>query len=576
MRTDIRTTLLRTFVEDVPRNLARFDEATGRFLTEGGWAVTNQDHVYPLALLYTTEHPDNPYYQDASILDRALRGGDALRDFQYPDGQVEFIKVDDSTWGPIYMPWSMYHWLETYALLREIMDAERRARWETGLTLAYDGITANLASGRVHNIPAWNAMASYRAGQLFARADWRDAGRQMIARTVAEQMPGGYWLEHHGPTPAYNVVYAHALGLYHYFSGDESVLPALERATDFHIRYTYPDGRQIETIDGRVKYHDRINVHGLSAFSLFPRGRGYVRLLFEQWLAERAQHPLPHLVYNQTADGPRIASGEYGLSARLAPLFHHYGTLAGDVDEAPIPQEQATYFIDDPAHALLRRQDQWFTCLSGVVTPVVESRWGQDRQSFVSIWHATTGLLVGGGNAKEQPMLSTFVVDQNAADPIPPTVPAATYLPSQAELQSSGDVDEVTLHYGDHRCTVQIKIESPQRLRLTFAGAGKVDAVAHLPFKLQLERPLETAAGTAHKLDHTPLQLDAAKAGGTVRHGAWQVQMPAGSHLQWPVFAFNPYAADGAGSLEEAAAVLTVPLPAAQIEPVTVLIEVPA
>ncbi|MCB0079956.1 MAG: hypothetical protein KDE47_03455, partial [Caldilineaceae bacterium] len=254
-QTDIPTTILRTLIEDVPMNLARFDESTGRFLTEGGWAVTNQDLVYPLALLYRTQHPDNPYFQDQHILGYACRGGDAWRDFQYPDGKVEFIKVDDSTWGPIYMPWSMYHWLETYALLRDELGDERRARWEDGLTLAYDGIAAGLAAGRVHNIPTWDGMATFRAGQIFDREDWREAGRNMIYRTVEEQQPGGYWLEHHGPTPSYNLVYVHAIGLYHFFSGDESVLDCLESATDFHIRYTYPDGRLVETIDGRVKYH---------------------------------------------------------------------------------------------------------------------------------------------------------------------------------------------------------------------------------------------------------------------------------------------------------------------------------
>src|SRR5690606_21635857 len=144
MQPDIRTTVLRTLVEDVPRNLERFDPTTGRFLTGGGWAVTNQDIVYPLALLYRTPHPDNPYYGDDQILDIALRGADAWRDFQNPDGSVEFIKVDGSTWGPTFMPWSMYHWAETYALLRDKLDDARARRWQEGLTLAYDVITAAL------------------------------------------------------------------------------------------------------------------------------------------------------------------------------------------------------------------------------------------------------------------------------------------------------------------------------------------------------------------------------------------------------------------------------------------------
>ena len=36
--------------------------------------------------------------------------------------------------------------------------------------------------------------------------------------------------------------------------------------------------------------------------------------------------------------------------------------------------------------------------------------------------------------------------------------------------------------------------------------------------------------------------------------------MPAGSRLRWPVMPFNPYTADGAAPIDEAVAVLTVPL----------------
>ncbi len=562
MTTELQTALLRTFVQDVPLNLARFEDSSGRFLTGDGWAVTNQDLVYPLALLYKTVHPKNIYYRNKRLLNFIQRGGDAWHDFQNPDGTVEFIKVDGSTWGPIYMPWSMYHWLETYALLEDDLAAECKARWQAGLTLAYDGIVAELASGRVHNIPTWNGMAAYRAGQVFDRADWRAAGEGMIKLAVAEQMPGGYWLEHHGPTPSYNTVYVHAIGLYYYFSGDESVLPCLERATDFHIRYTYPDGRLVETIDGRVKYQDHVNVHGLSAFSLFPQGRRYVYFLFEEWLANRARHPLPHLTYNQTSEGPKVAGGEFGLSARLAPLLQYFGPRTGDLSETPIPQDQVHYQIHDPEHAILHRSDQWFVCLSGVVTPVVESRWGQDRQSYLSIWHAKVGLLIGGGNAKDQPALSTFVVCMGEE---------ALYIPTAATLASKATGDSVTLAYGDKMCRVQIQIENNSRLHITFEGPADGNAVGQLPFKIHPGTSLYDASGASYPTDRMPLAITSEAAGGWIGPKGWCVRMPPGSNLQWPVAPFNPYAADGAGPLDEASAVLTVPLDQG---PVTVTIEV--
>ncbi len=47
-------------------------------------------------------------------------------------------------------------------------------------------------------------------------------------------------------------------------------------------------------------------------------------------------------------------------------------------------------------------------------TPIVNSRWIQDRQNFVSIYHDKTGLIVGGGNLA-QPGWSNFTIGDPAA-----------------------------------------------------------------------------------------------------------------------------------------------------------------
>lgn len=554
---DIRESILQSLVEDVEMNLARFDDETGRFLTGDGWAVTNQDIVYPLALLYRTEHPDNPYYQNEHILAYAQQGGDAWRDFQYPDGKVEFVKVDGSRWGPIYMPWSMYHWLETYALLQDELGDARRKRWEEGLALAYDGIAAQLAEDRVHNIPTWNAMATYRAGQLFDRDDWRQAGERMIQRAVEAQTPQGYWLEHHGPTPSYNLVYVHAIGLYHLFSADASVLPCLERALDFHIHYTYPDGRVIETIDGRVKYHDRVPDNGYAAFSLFPRGRRFVRLLLENMQQLRAARDEPHVSYIITSGSLKIASAEYGLSPRLASAYVHYQ----EGPEAPIPQDKPQYHIHDENTAIVRRASGWLYCLSGIVTPAVESRWGQDRQNYLSIWHEKFGLLVGGGNAKDQPQFSTFVVGSGGDDCDEEEPDPRHYLPTAAQLQPGDDHDGVALTYGADTCTVQAAIQDDQRLALTFNGPNGCGTRGQLTLKLKTGMEIWTEAGDRYTLGREPLVLSAQKVDGwDSARSRWRVSLPADSELRWPVSPFNPYAADGAGPMDEAVAVLSFPV----------------
>jgi hypothetical protein len=558
---EIQPAILRMLVADVPRNLKRFDPATNRFLTEGGWAVTNQDIVYPMALLYTTSHPDNPYYQDPHLLEIIGRAGDAWRDFQYPDGKVEFVKVDGSVWGPTYMPWSMYHWVETYALLRERLDDVRRQRWQEGLTLAYDGITQQIADGRVHNIPTWNGMASFRAGQIFDRADWQEAGRRMIHLTVAEQRPQGYWNEHGGPTTSYNLVYLHAIGLYYFFSGDESVLDCLRRGTEFHIRYTYPDGCMVETIDGRVKYHHNVIESAYPAFSLFPEGRRFVRFLVERLLAQRAAAPEPHVTYIITSGERKPSGGNFGLSSRLASALAHYQVGP----EETIPQESDAYRLHDEGHSLIRQQDGWFTCLSGFVVPAVDSRWGLDRQAFCSVWHDHTGLIIGGGNAKSQPEFSNFVFKDGDAP---------LYLPDSAQLHPDGARDTVTLNYGARMGSITVEPKGKRQLLVQLETPEQANAVGQLMFKVAPGDTLSTGAGVAYRLDETPLALTAEEAGGSIAQGKWRIHLPPGSTFQWPVAPFNPYAADGAAPIEEAAAIVTL-VPGANSGQLTIEILMP-
>jgi len=547
---DIRQAYLKMLADDVPLNLARFDEASGRFLTGGGWAVTNQMLVYPLALLYITESPVNPYFHDERVLHLIQRGGDAWRDFQNPDGTVEFIKVDGSTWGAHYDCWSMYHWLETYSLVRDLLGAERRSRWEEGLNLAFTGIDALLKRSGVHNIPTWHAQSLYRAGQVFGRPEWMETGRHMIYRAVEEQTPQGYWREHLGPTTSYNLVYVHAIGLYHRHSGDDGVLDCIRRGTDFHIRYTYPDGRPVETIDGRVKYHEAVSATGLAAFSLSPRGRRYVRLLVEKMLAERAARGEPEVTYIKTGGSVKIAAAQFGLVPHIASAFIHHQ----DGPEEEIPQDRDEYAIDDPGHALIHKKGDWFYCLSGFVCPPAEgNRWGMDRQAFVSVWNKAAGLIIGGGNSKDQPEWSNFEF---------PGADGPVYLPTAATLHP--DAGAVTLDYGGRSGTIKAEIVDARHLRLTLSGSA--EATARLLLKLNHKSPLATGAGASLALDGETVCLGGADAGGWVGQDGWKAHIPAGATIEWPVYPFNPYAADGAAPIQEAVGILSAPLSAGELQ----------
>lgn len=518
---------LRRLAAGVPKVLERFDPATGRFMHPGfvgpglGWAVTSQDVMYPLALLYKTPHPDNPYAGDRGLLETVSKAGSAVRDWQYPDGQVEFIKIDGSKWGPTYMCWTQYHWLEAYRLLRDDLDPAVRQRWEEGLRLALDGTLAMLTrEWRVHNIPAWHAMTLVRAGQVFDRADWLAAGRDMIYRVVAAQTPHGYWNEHGGPTTSYNLVYVHAIGLYQAFTGDDGVRDCLARCLEFHMKFTYPDGTLVETIDGRVKYHRNVSDRAWSAYSLFPEGRRFVRWLVQQ--AERA--------------GQNAA-----CSPATASAFEHFARG----EEAPIPQDQEAYDLAMGEMARVVKVGKWFACFSAIITEPAENRWGMDRQSFVGLYHDDCGLIVGGGNSREQPAWSNFVVGDS-------------YLPKEARLIPGG----VELEYHPGCCSIGMTHNNGQAL-LTFrlgSVSGSEDAHCRLPLRVTPGQVLTTAASERFTASDQPIRVTGREAGGWIACDGWQVELPEGATFEYPVRPFNPYAKDGSAPLEEAVAIVHAPL----------------
>ena len=519
----------------VPDALERFDPKTGRFLTNGGWAVTNQDIIYPLAFLQSCS--GSRYYRDETLTEFMYRGGDALREFQNPDGTVEFVKVDGSTWGPIYMPWTMYHWLEAFALLEGDLDGARKRRWEEGLDIAFRGIADSLDRLDVHNIPVWNGAATWRAGMIFHNQKWKAVGARMIERAVEGQDPGGFWPEHGGPTPLYNLVYLHALGLYHAFSGDPSVLDVIERATDFHIRYTYPDGRQVETIDGRVKYHDRIPLSGYVGLQFTPRGRRLIEFYLDQ-------NPRPLLE-------PRIASS----CAHCVP---------GPTGE--IPQEKPEYESIEEGVAITRRSRGWYLCLSLFTTPKVAERWGQDRQNFISIFNEEYGLVVGGGNSKDQPEWSSFLLSSD-----PTAIPDdARYIKAdmKSEIQSRGvdgfsDVTASQAARGHYRigyrigeATVELNvIIDSVGVRLEYASG--IDARLQLPLRLRRGMLVETNSGISRTVGESAIHLDSS-AGNSITFANISVEIDGDWNLMWPSYPFNPYAKEGTAPSEDAVAILTL------------------
>lgn len=551
---DYKQELLPHLVAAVPKILADQETTSGRF-GKGIWIVTDQNVIWPLAVAWSLEHPDNPYYHDPKVLAAIMDGGDALIDDQNERGEWMFRKKDGSTWGYIHMPWTYSRWVRAYGLIRDAMPPERRDRWEKALLLGYTAIEQEELA-HIHNIPAHHAMGLYVAGRVLNRADWSTTAAAFLRRVARSQHPDGYWSENSGPVVGYNFVYTDALGTYYALSADKAVLPMLERSARLHAAFTYPDGSAVETIDERQVYRAGITMPNVG-FTHTPEGRGYLRRQMELL----RQKNLP-------------------ISADMAASLIHYGSL-GETEPAP-PATGPRQYVTGDARAMVRREGPWFVALSAYTSPVSQSRWICDRQNLVSLYHDKTRLILGGGNTKLQPLWSTFtagnpeLLRHRPGDEDPDFTPPAglIHVPTAARLETS--VPALVLDYGDARCRVEVDLTHPSRARLVYSLESETThpVKAHIPFMPAMGKAWKTAAGTSGTLSATSWRLGPGEAGSWFAHDGWRVSLPAGATVTWPVLPHNQYRKDGSATPAEGKIVVTLPF-SGQVRRHEVMVEIP-
>ncbi|HSW46455.1 MAG TPA: hypothetical protein VLM89_12880 [Phycisphaerae bacterium] len=530
-------------VRQVPKILKTFDDKTGWF-GQGVWMSTDQNPMYTLAVAYATKAKGNPYHKDPRLLNSITKAGDCLIEHADEKGQWVFAKKDGSTWGNIWMPWVYSRWIRSFELIKADMPAEARQRWEKALVLGYTGISKS-QFGHIHNIPTHHAMGLYIAGKTLDRPEWCKLAADFLRKVAATQAEGGYWSEGGGPVVQYNEVYVEAIGIYYAASGDNEVLPALDRAAHFHRWFAYPSGQCVETVDQRNPYEKGIR-SGKVGFTFCPVGRAYLK---SQW----------------------TALGIENLNADLIASLLQYGQ-EGPIAPSPTTGQAANlHTLKDNGRdkAAILRQGPWFVCLSAYTTPIAENRWIQDRQNMMSIFHDKVGLVIGGGNTKLQPAWSSFTVGDESllkhkpgdADPnfLPPEG-KLFHVPSEAKLIRE-PAPGLDLTYGPETCSIRVQPQGDAKLVCTLSTTinSGMPVAAHLTLLPHLGQIIETAGGRKIELGKEALSLTADHLGGSITHAGWRLDVPKSATLQWPALPHNPYRKDGRAEAAEGRISVRIP-----------------
>ncbi|MEW5977227.1 MAG: hypothetical protein AB1898_15665 [Acidobacteriota bacterium] len=491
--------------------------------------------ILPPAVLYAKKHPSNPRYHDPKMLALAIRIGDLLAS-EHEKGAYE-PRLDSD--------WDTGLWLEAYRLLESELGEPRRSRWqkaiEENVRLLIEDTRERLDFPWYHspfigtspNHYAWWAALLYTSGNVFNRQEWMDLGARVLRRYAEiEQMPDGYWGEHNrsGPTTGYNHLTFTALALYQEYSQDPSVLPALRRATDFHMNYTYPDGNPVEVINDRNR-HWSVNAWGHFGFSHFPDGRRFAEFLTSFFTPE-----------------------SLGMSAlgRLAQdaLHYHEGPLE------PIPQDRERFAHQMQIPAGIRKTGSWVTCLSGILsTQAVNSQFYLDRQGNLSIFHKKKGLIITGAGSKRQPELATFSEKM---------LGQIFHLPISSRLQMAERQDRLSLAYNTFFADLYVPVpdENALDVRFVISGKGRPAEETRLTLQLCLKSGewLETGGGKRMQLGWERLELGPQELAGSIRHQGWSLTTDPEASLVWPVFPHNPYSNGPETNIKHAVGALSVPV----------------
>lgn len=197
--------------------------------------------MYPLALLWRHELPDNPYYQNPRVLAWLEQALSATVGRQHKNGAIDAFTPNEQNPGPTL---GIAHGLaETLRLLRGSLAPEREQRIVAAIERACEfALRRDEDHGFVSNHWGLFAVAFLDGYELTGRPEFLQRAQELVARILQEQSTDGWFNEYGGPDPGYESLGIFHLSVYWQRTGDPAVLAALKRSIGFYAHCIHPDG----------------------------------------------------------------------------------------------------------------------------------------------------------------------------------------------------------------------------------------------------------------------------------------------------------------------------------------------
>ena len=194
-----------------------------------------QEFVWPLALAYALEAPENPYHRSDALREWIVAGIRYAARSAHGDGSCDDYFPYEKAGGAA--AFSLLACLESCALVRlqdesAVAFFRRRAQW----------LAHHEESGRLSNHQALIVLCLLRLGALTGEPAWREHALRRLDRLLAWQTGEGWFPEYEGCDPGYLTLTISLLAEVQRHEPLPALRRALERAVAVAAEFLHPDG----------------------------------------------------------------------------------------------------------------------------------------------------------------------------------------------------------------------------------------------------------------------------------------------------------------------------------------------
>jgi hypothetical protein len=194
-----------------------------------------QEFVWPLALAYSTEIANNPFYHQEAIRDWVEAGINFAARSSHSDGSCDDYFPHERASGAA--AFSLLACIESYNLLGLQNDEALRFFEKRG-----DWLASHHETGHLSNHQALIALCFELLSKLFETAKWDAARNQRINRALSWQSLEGWFQEYEGCDPGYHTLTISTLARLNELRPDKEIKKSIERAVKLASEFIHPDG----------------------------------------------------------------------------------------------------------------------------------------------------------------------------------------------------------------------------------------------------------------------------------------------------------------------------------------------